>query len=143
MGEPHIVSTLLNKRSELAGLIAHLERQIDQYRAEMIHVDAVIRIYAPEIEPADDIPAKVVRQRNFWFRPGECVRLACDLLREAPEPLPTGFIISEIMRKKDIPEADPRTRDLMQRAVLGSLDRATTVFERVTVGGRLCWRIKD
>ena len=50
--EPHVVSALRDKRSELFGLIAHQERQIDQRRADLTHVDAVIRRYALEIESA-------------------------------------------------------------------------------------------
>ena len=142
MGEPHVVSALRDKRSELSGLIAHLERQIDQHLADLTHVDAVIRLYAPEIEP-ETIPAKPVRDRNSWLRRGECVRLACDLLRDAPEPLPTGAIITDLLRKKGIPEGDARARDLIQRTVLGTLERARTTIERVTVGGTVCWRIRN
>ena len=56
MGEPHVVSASRDMRSELSGLIAHLERQIDQHWADQTHVDAVIRLYAPEIE-AEPFPA--------------------------------------------------------------------------------------
>ncbi len=84
MGEPHVVSALRDKRTKLSGRIAHLERQIDQHRADLTHVDAVT------------IPTKLVRDRNSRFRPGECVRLACDLLRNAPEPLPTSAITTDL-----------------------------------------------
>ena len=50
MGELHVISALKDKRAELAGLIDHLERQLGQHQADLIHVDAVIRLYAPEIE---------------------------------------------------------------------------------------------
>ena len=142
MGEPHVVSALRDKRSELSGLIAQLERQIDQHRANLTHVDAVIRLYAPEIE-VETIPAKLVRDRNSWFRPGECVRLACDLLRDAPEPLPTSAIITDLIRLKGIPEGDVRARDLIQRTVLSTFERTRTTIERVLVGGTVCWRIRD
>jgi len=142
MGEPHIVSALRDKRSELSGLIAHLERQIDQHRTDLTHVDAVIRLYAPEIE-VETIPAKRVRDRNSWFRPGECVRLTCDLLRDAPEPLPTSVITTDLIRMKGIPEGDARARDLIQRTVLSTLERTRTTVERVMVGGTVCWRIRD
>ena len=143
MGEPHVISALRDKRSELSGLIDHLERQINQHRADLIHVDAVIRLYAPEIEP-EAIPFKPVRERTVWFRPGECVRLACDLLRDAPAPVPTEIIVSDLMRKKGIPEGDARTRDLLRRTVHAALDRArTTMIDRVTVNGSASWRIKD
>ena len=102
----------------------------------------MIRLYAPEIE-VETIPAKLVRDRNSWFRPGECVRLACDLLRDAPEPLPTSAIITDLIRLKGIPEGDVRARDLIQRTVLSTFERTRTTIERVLVGGTVCWRIRD
>jgi len=142
MGEPHIVSTLRNKRSELSGQIDHLERQIGQHRAALIHVDAVIRLYAPEIVPETDIPAKRVRDRNTWFRTGECVRLVCDLLRDAPEPTLTSAITSGVMERKGLPEGDARIRELVQQCILGSMSRALGLFERTVKNGRVYWRIK-
>ena len=51
MGELHVISTLKDKRGELAGLIEHLERQLGQHQADLIHVDAVIRLYRPGADP--------------------------------------------------------------------------------------------
>jgi hypothetical protein len=48
MAEPHVVSALMAKRSEVAGLIADLERKAPQQRADLVHVDAVLRLYAPQ-----------------------------------------------------------------------------------------------
>jgi hypothetical protein len=76
------------KRSEVAGLIADLERMTAPQRADLVHVDAVLRLYAPELEP-DCIPSRAVRRRNGWFQPGELVRMVLDILRVAPAPLPT------------------------------------------------------
>ena len=67
MAEPHVVSALVAKRSEVAGLIADLERKAAQQRADLVHVDAVLRLYAPELEP-DCIPSRAARRRNGWFK---------------------------------------------------------------------------
>ncbi len=142
MGEPHVVSALRDKRSELAGLIEHLERQINQHRAYLVHVDAVIRLYAPTIVPETDIPVKRVRERNNWFRTGECVRLACDLLRDAPEPVITSSIVSSIMEIKGIPAGDDRNHELLQKSVLGALGRAPKLFERSSKDSGTYWRIR-
>lgn len=142
MGELHVISALKDKRAELAGLIDHLERQLGQHQADLIHVDAVIRLYAPEIEPNADIPARTVRERNSWFRNGECARMVCDLLRDAPEAVPTGLIVTSIMQRKGLPGGDVRARDLIHRTVLSSLSRSPTVIERVTVDGQISWRVR-
>ncbi len=67
MAEPHVVSALVAKRSEVAGLIADLERKAAQQRADLVHVDAVLGLYAPELEP-DCIPSRAARRRNGWFK---------------------------------------------------------------------------
>ena len=74
MAEPHVVAALKDKRAELSGNIADLEKRIGQHRADLLHVDAVLRLFAPEFEPAT-IPPRAVRRPNSWFKPGELARL--------------------------------------------------------------------
>jgi hypothetical protein len=40
MAETHVVSALMAKRSEVAGMITDLERRAAQQRADLVHVDA-------------------------------------------------------------------------------------------------------
>lgn len=35
----HVVSGLIEKRRELAGIIDHLQRQLDQYRVDLAHIE--------------------------------------------------------------------------------------------------------
>jgi hypothetical protein len=51
------INALIRKRAEIAGQIREFEHQTDQLRAEMIHVDSVLRLFAPDIE-TEKIPAK-------------------------------------------------------------------------------------
>jgi len=44
--EDYVVSDLIAKRAELAGIIHQLQRQLDQYRADLTHIDGVLRILA-------------------------------------------------------------------------------------------------
>src|SRR4029079_2678067 len=83
MAEPHVVAALKDKRAELSGSIADLEKRIGQHRADLLHVDAVLRLFAPEFEPAT-IPPRAVRRPNSWFKPGELARLLLEVLRTAP-----------------------------------------------------------
>jgi len=48
MEERHVVSALVNKRAEIAGMIARAEQQLGQFRADLVHLDAAIRLFAPE-----------------------------------------------------------------------------------------------
>jgi hypothetical protein len=73
MAESHVVSALVAKRAEIAGVIAQTERQLGQFRADLVHLDATLRLFAPELEPKT-IPAKRIRQADLWFKQGELPR---------------------------------------------------------------------
>jgi hypothetical protein len=48
MVESHVVSALVNKRAEIAGMIARTEQQLGQFRADLVHLDATLRLFAPD-----------------------------------------------------------------------------------------------
>jgi hypothetical protein len=56
MAEPHVVSALVSERAELGGQIEALERQADQLRADLLHIDAAMRIFAPDYRPNENRP---------------------------------------------------------------------------------------
>ena len=58
MAESHVASALVNKRAEIAGMIARTEQQLGQFRADLVHLDATIRLFAPEMGP------KTIRRRG-------------------------------------------------------------------------------
>jgi hypothetical protein len=100
------VSALVAKRSEVAGLIADLERKAALQRADLVHVDAVVlRLYAPELE-ADCIPSRAVRRRNGWFKQGELLRMVLDILRVAPAPMSSKEIAATVMVRHGLDPAD-------------------------------------
>jgi hypothetical protein len=63
MAEPHVLTALVSKRAELGGQIEALERQTDQLRADLLHIDAAIRIFAPEYRP-NEIRPKAKRKKG-------------------------------------------------------------------------------
>jgi hypothetical protein len=140
MAEPHVIGVLRNKRSELDGMLRQLEKQLAQQRANLAHVDATMRLFDPDIQP-NDIPPKQQRARNAWFRPGECLRLIYDELREATQPVTTRELSERIMRVKAIPAADDQRRERVQKTLLGSLNRAKQTITRVDIAGVVSWRL--
>ena len=48
MGEPHIISALKSKRAEIAGVVAELEKELAERRLVLQHVDATLRLFAPD-----------------------------------------------------------------------------------------------
>jgi hypothetical protein len=140
MAESHVVGALRNKRAELTGILRQLEQQLVQQRADLAHLDAAMRLFDPEIRP-NDIRPKQPRARNVWFRPGECLRLIYDALREATQPVTTRELAERIMRVKAMPAADDRRRELVQKTLLGSLNRAKKTIARVETAGVVSWRL--
>ena len=140
MAELHVLGALRNKRAELAGTLHQLEQQLVQQRANLAHLDATMRLFDPDVRPKD-IRAKQPRERNAWFRPGECLRLIYDELREAAQPVTTRELAERIMQVKAIPGADDQRRELVQKTLLGSLNRAKQTIARVEVAGVVSWRL--
>jgi hypothetical protein len=141
MSEPHVMSALSNKRAELAGIVSQLERQLGQQQTNLAHLDATMRLFDPDIRP-NRIRPKQQRARSAWFRPGECLRLIYDELRDAARPMTTRELAERIiMRVKAMPMADDRQRELVQKTVLGSLNRAKETIVRSETAGVVSWRL--
>ena len=141
MAERHVIGALRTKRAELSGTLRQLEQQLAQQRTNLAHLDATMRLFDPEIRPKDIRPRQL-RARNAWFRPGECLRLIYDELREATQPTTTTRELAErIMRLKAMPMTDDRCRALVQKTLLSSLNRAKTTIARVETAGVVGWQL--
>jgi hypothetical protein len=121
-------------------MLRQLEQQLVQQRANLAHVDATMRLFDPDVRPKDIRP-KQLRERNAWFRQGECLRLIYDELREATQPATTRELAERIMRVKAIPAADDDRRERVQKTLLASLNRAKQTIARVETAGVVRWRL--
>lgn len=143
MAEPHVVAALKDKRAELSGSIADLEKRIGQHRADLLHVDAVLRLFAPEFEPAT-IPPRAVRQPNSWFKPGELARLLLEVLRTAPAALSVRDITVQVMERRGLDPQDARTVELLRKLVSNALNRqAADLVERIHDGVQVSWQVRE
>jgi hypothetical protein len=120
MSEPHIVSTLRTKRAEISGYIRDAEKKIKRMRANLAHVDATIRLFAPGLDP-DTIPAKRTYRRTRYFAKGELSRRCLDILRDAQGPLATAEIAAAIMADKGSLANDPALVAAIAERVQGLL----------------------
>jgi hypothetical protein len=132
---------LRNKRSELAGLVKGLEQQLLEHRAALTHLDATMRLFDPEMRP-EEIRPRQRRTCTAWFRPGECLRLIYDVLRDASQPMTTRELAERITALKSISVSDDRQRALLQKTLLASLNRARETIERVETAGVIRWRVR-
>jgi hypothetical protein len=78
----HVISGLIEKRRELAGIIDQLQRQLDQHRADLTHIDGVLRVLATDLDPETIKPKRHYR-RNRYFARNELSRLCLGVLRTA------------------------------------------------------------
>src|SRR3954468_8049199 len=143
MAEPLVVGGLKEKRAELSGIITDLEMRINQHRADLVHVDAVLRLFAPDITP-ETIVAKAPRRRNEWFPPGELSRMVLDILRSAPAPLSIKDITVEVWLRRVLDPLDARTSELLRKLFNNALNRQPAgLLERIADGPAVTWRVGD
>lgn len=141
MGDTYLITGLTAKRAEVSGIIADLEKRIAQHRADLVHIDAVLRLYAPEVKP-ESIAPKAVRKRNDWFKPGELSRMVLDILRVAPAPMTGREIAAEVMQRRGLDAGDARTAHLVGKLVHNAVTRqAADLVEKVMDGKVAAWRV--
>src|ERR1700746_1096491 len=83
MADPHVISALREKRALVAGLIEKLERKLEQHRADLTHIDGVLRLFQPDRDPGEITPKRTYARRTRYFARNERSRLVMDALRAA------------------------------------------------------------
>ncbi|NYZ17995.1 hypothetical protein HL658_36115 [Azospirillum sp. RWY-5-1] len=144
MGEPHVVSALREKRAEISGVIVELERRIALHRAGLVHLDATLRLFIPDLEPESIPPKKPPAARSHYFATGELARRCLDALRVAEGRVVAAEEIAvAALRDKGLDPEDRKTRsDFIQRVLntLTTLKGKGTV-EKVGHGLGARWRL--
>jgi hypothetical protein len=101
MAEPHVISALTAKRSELAGIIAHHRKEITRLSTEVNALDATIKLFDPEYR-INAIRPKRYHRRNDFFKNGEAQKLLLDIIRQAGNPISTVAIAEEAIFRKEL-----------------------------------------
>jgi hypothetical protein len=143
MADLHVISALREKRALIAGLIEKLERKLEQHRADLTHIDGVLRLFQPDRDPGDIKPKRTYARRTRYFARNELSRLCMDALRTADgAPMTTDAIAGQIIEAKGFDAADAALRKAMGEqalAVLRSFRKQGTV-EQVGLGRGVTWR---
>jgi hypothetical protein len=95
------LTTLQKKRASLAGEIDDFKRKIAHRETALAHVDAVLRLLAPDANPAT-IPSRRPRRVKL-FRQGQLGRMILGILRKAEGPLSTDAIVARIISENRLP----------------------------------------
>jgi hypothetical protein len=122
MADPHVISALREKRALIAGLIEKLERKLEQHRADLTHIDGVLRLFQPDRDPGDIKPKRAYARRTRYFARNELSRLCMDALRAADGALlTTDAIAGQIIEAKGFDGADAALRKAIGEQCLALL----------------------
>jgi hypothetical protein len=142
MADPHVISALREKRALVAGLIEKLERKLEQHRADLTHIDGVLRLFQPDRDP-DEIKAKRTYRRTRYFARNELARLCMDALRNAPGLITTDEIAAQVIAAKGFETADGTLRASIRDQLLTVLRAARKrgTVDQIGLGRRVRWKL--
>ncbi len=106
MNDPHVVTALVAKRAELAGLIEHHQAKVRQLMIDLDAIDQSLRLFKPDIE-LDDIRPKPLPPRHAAYK-GEVSRIVLATLRNAKRACTTQELTMHVMAERGMNTADKR-----------------------------------
>ncbi|MEZ5934519.1 MAG: hypothetical protein R3F54_21775 [Alphaproteobacteria bacterium] len=133
MADPIVVSSLIKKRSELAGIADARRGELNAILCDLDHLDAVIKLFAPEKVP-QLIPVKR-RASDRTFARHELTRRIFNILREAERPMTARQITDRIVEDKGTDEPAAQIKGRVVRA----LKRQEKVLESKMEGRERVW----
>jgi hypothetical protein len=139
----YVVAGLIAKRREVAGLIDQLQRQLDQYRADLTHIDGVLRVLAADLD-LETIRPKRAYRRNRYFARNELSRLCLGVLRTAAgELLSTDDIAGRVIAAKGFDDADRILRAAIRQQIGSIVKRLHRdgVVENIGAGRASKWKL--
>jgi len=111
--------TLSQLHAELAGKIEGNRKSGDKLRAQMVQVEAVMKMLDPDFN-ARAISAKRRNTGNPWFKRGTLYRSAIDVLRRSGVPMTAREIMLAVLDGK-IPVPSRKQENDVQAAILAAL----------------------
>lgn len=115
----YALEQLKKKRAEMTGEIARCHARLQQLSTDLEHIDATIRLFAPDFVQESILP-KVFQPPKSWSKRGEMSRAVLSILRVAKGPLATREIAAMIVQQRGL-EGDKGILDVMTRRVGGVL----------------------
>jgi hypothetical protein len=143
MGDPCVISILRQKRAEISGIIASLEKEIHARRGDLAHVDATLRLFAPGIAVDGIKPKLPAVPRSQYFDQGELSERCRVALRDAAEPVNVEDIARAAMVAKGIDPEDRRVRADFCKRLRWPLERmrANGTAIKAGIGPDARWRL--
>jgi len=138
----YMVEVLAKKRAEIAGEIVAAQGLLRKLADDLSHVDATLRIIAPDVVVEDIGP--VFRPPSDWSKRGEMSRVMLDILRTARAPMTSREIASQMIITRGL-AADTATLNLMAKrcstALRGLANQGLLQWEEGAAGFEKLWSI--
>jgi hypothetical protein len=141
MDKSHVISALFRKYSHLMGQAKRFPERAAEYHADMVHVEATIRLFRAD---ADLDSLSPIRPRNAtrWRKRGYGVRTTIEILKRTDQPLSTREIAEEVMRREGLsPDDIEARRDVCSSLHMSILRRVGKDIARIE-GNPLRWTLK-
>ena len=145
MADSYVISALREKRALVAGLIEKLERKLEQQRADLTHIDGVLRLFQPDRDPDEIRPKRTYAKRTRYFARNELARLCMDVLRDAGGLNTTDEIATQVIAAKGFEIADSTLRTAIRDQLLTVLRSARKrgTVEQIGLGRSVRWKLAD
>ena len=121
MAQSHVVSGLVSKRSELAGILEHHQKEITRLSAEVSAIDGAIKVFDPSYR-IQDIKSKRQFKVNPFFAHGELHKIILEVMRDAEQPIATPDICTQVIDRKGL-TLDSEQLGMVRASVSNALNR--------------------
>ena len=125
MADPHVITALARKRSELSGDIQTTQAKLRQMVLDLERLDATLLMFDPDYR-IEAIKPKAFRPPEDWSKRGEMTRLILGILRQASEPLTARDVALQLIAERVLEPTDKMVRLMTKRcgvALRGQRDK--------------------
>ncbi|MGR9012033.1 MAG: hypothetical protein ACU83U_00160 [Gammaproteobacteria bacterium] len=142
MAESHVISGLVSKRSELAGLVQYYQAEISRITRNIQHLDASIKLFDPDFD-LRTIRAKEHREKNPFLKSGEATRMVLDVLRGSEAAMTSRQIAEGLLQRKGAESSTENIERIQNSAlnVLKRLENKGLIIQSEKIGQSRTWRI--
>ena len=140
---PNVLSGLMTKRSEIAGLVEGLQDRLREALINLDHIDQTILLFDPEAD-LTEVKAKPLPPRHVAFK-GQVTRSILHMLRTTGDALDSKAITLRLMAERELNAADVRLLKTIQKrvgAALRNLRDRELLVSRQGEKGLLLWSLR-
>jgi hypothetical protein len=138
------LTALKRKRAEIAGIIADLQKKIQGYQDDLVHLDHTLRLFDPTISGWDMRVKRLKARTTGYFQHGELSRRIYEAFRDQ-EWVSAAEIADKAMRDKRLSDKSLRATFIATFLVrLGQMQRSGRLEKAKDGRGRsVRWKLAD